>query len=101
MKMKVNFHNQTNEDVKEHIKVIKKAFRKIKNKNQMEIIFVRPETIKDLNKTYRNINEETDVLSFVNDEEESKSLGDVFISLNRAMNKPKSLVIPLKEKLHF
>lgn len=99
--MKVNFHNQTNEDVKEHIKVIKKAFRKIKNKNQMEIIFVRPETIKDLNKTYRNINEETDVLSFVNDEEESNSLGDVFISLNRAYEQAEKFGHTIKREIAF
>lgn len=99
--MKVNFHNQTDKDVSEHIKIIKKVFRKIKNKKQMEIIFVSPETIKDLNNTFRKINEETDVLSFVNDEEKSKSLGDVFISLNRAYEQAEKFGHTIKREVAF
>lgn len=99
--MKVNFHNQTEKDVKEHIKIIKKAFRQIKNKSQMEIIFVSPETIKDLNNTFRNINEETDVLSFVNDDESIKSIGDVFISLNRAYEQAEKFGHTIKREVAF
>src|SRR5690554_645762 len=101
MKMKVNFHNQTDKDVREHLKTIKKVFRKIKNKNQMEIIFVSPETIKDLNNTYRSINEETDVLSFVNDEEDTNSLGDIFISLNRAYEQAEMFGHTIKREVAF
>lgn len=89
--MKINFHNQTSYDVKGYIKIIKKALKKqknISNKNTMEIIFTNHEIIKNLNNNYRNINKTTDVLSFINDSDE-KSLGDVFINVDQAINQAK------------
>lgn len=81
--MRVNFHNQTELDVKGYIKTIKKVFRKIKSKQTMEIVFVTPEQIRKLNSQYRNIDKPTDVLSFVNDNFD-KSLGDIFINIKQA-----------------
>lgn len=82
--MKVNFHNNTNLNVKEYIKTIKKALKKEKCTSSMEVIFVSNEEIKSINKMYREIDEVTDVLSFINDDLDNKSLGDIFIAVDRA-----------------
>lgn len=98
--MRVNFHNQTDLDVKKHIKVIRKVFRKIKNKNSMELVFVTPEAIKELNNKYRNKDYATDVLSFENDDN-TKSLGDIFINLNRAYEQAESYGHSIKREVAF
>jgi probable rRNA maturation factor len=82
--VKINLHNQTSEDIKEIKKLLKKIFRPIKNKNNMQIIFVTQEEIRELNKNFRNIDKSTDVLSFPNDDETDNSVGDIFISIEQA-----------------
>ncbi|PKK99470.1 MAG: rRNA maturation RNase YbeY [Tenericutes bacterium HGW-Tenericutes-2] len=82
--MKINLYNQTSEDIKEIKKLLKKVFRSIKQKNNMQIIFVSQEEIRELNKNFRNIDKSTDVLSFPNDDELDSSIGDVFISIEQA-----------------
>lgn len=82
--MKVNIHNQTNDEVKQVEKLLKKVFRTIKEKLSMEIVFVTLDQIHKMNVDYRQIDRPTDVLSFVNDDPSIKSLGDIFISLEKA-----------------
>jgi len=83
-KMKLNYFNQTNENVEEAIKLIKSIFKKIKDKNEMQVVFVSLEQIHELNKTYRQVDKPTDVLSFPNDGLDDCSLGDIFICLDKA-----------------
>ena len=83
--MKINFYNQTKYEVKSYKKIIKKALKKQKSKESIEIVFVDNEEIQRLNKFYRNIDKVTDVLSFPNNEIETKSLGDVFINVDQAI----------------
>lgn len=82
--MKIKLFNQTNQDTKTHKKFLKKLFRKVKDPLTMQIIFVNQQQIKDLNSQYRQLEHPTDVLSFVNDNPEDQTLGDVFISLEQA-----------------
>lgn len=82
--MKVNIHNQTNDDVKAVEKLLKKIFKTIKEKLSMEVVFVTLDQIHKMNQDYRQIDRPTDVLSFINDDESIKSLGDIFISLEQA-----------------
>jgi probable rRNA maturation factor len=82
--MKVNIHNQTSDEVKQVEKLLKKVFRTIKEKLSMEIVFVTLDQIHKMNVDYRQIDRPTDVLSFVNDDPSIKSLGDIFISLEKA-----------------
>jgi len=89
--MKVNLHNQTTQDIKEIKKLLLNIFKNVSDKMSMEIILVDNEIIKHLNKTYRNIDNPTDVLSFPNDDESIKSLGDVFISIDKAIEQAKEL----------
>lgn len=88
--MKINIHNQTDLDIKPLEKLLKRIFRKIKQKKSMELIFVMPNEMKQLNLTYRNMDKTTDVLSFINDDVSIKSFGDVFINLNQAFDQARS-----------
>jgi probable rRNA maturation factor len=82
--MRINLHNQTKKDVKEIKKLLTSLFKTIDEKLSVEIIIVDNLMIQNLNKTYRNIDKATDVLSFPNDDEQIKSLGDIFISIEKA-----------------
>ena len=81
--MKVEFHNQTEENVTKVKTLIRKIFKTIENDKNMQIIFVSKEEIQSINKTYRQKDKVTDVISFPNDEMED-SVGDIFICLDRA-----------------
>lgn len=83
--MKVNFYNETKYEIKSYKKIIKKALKKQRSKQSIEIIFVDDEEIQRINSFYRQIDKPTDVLSFPNDDEYGKSLGDVFINIDRAI----------------
>ena len=50
----------------------------------MQIIFVDNDQIREINKTYRNLDKPTDVISFPNDDDKDDSLGDIFISIEQA-----------------
>jgi probable rRNA maturation factor len=82
--MKFNIHNQTDEDIKDIKKLLKKVFRSVKEKKNMQIIFVTQSEIHELNRNYRQIDMPTDVLSFENDDEHDTSIGDIFISIEQA-----------------
>jgi probable rRNA maturation factor len=82
--MKFNLHNQTGEDIKEIKKLLKMIFKSVKEKKNMQIILVTPDQIHELNKTYRQIDKPTDVLSFENDDVDDTSIGDIFISIEQA-----------------
>lgn len=82
--MKVNIHNQTELSIKEIKKVLNKVFKTVDDPSSMEIICVTQEMIHQMNLKFRNIDRPTDVLSFVNDDQDIKSLGDIFISLEQA-----------------
>jgi probable rRNA maturation factor len=92
--LNINFVNETNEKIKELNKLkrlIKFSIKYMKLNNiEMGIIFVDNNRIKELNKSYRNIDRETDVITFrLEDYEEVKYgkvkvLGDIYISLDKA-----------------
>ena len=88
--MKINIHNQTDLDIKPLHKLVKRIFRQIKQKKSMELIFVMPNEMRQINQQYRHVDKTTDVLSFINDDPNSKSLGDVFININQAFDQAKS-----------
>lgn len=82
--MRIKLYNQTDVEIKEVSKLLKKVFKKVKEKKNMSIIFVSLEQIQELNKNYRQIDKVTDVLSFPNDDPNDKTLGDIFISMDKA-----------------
>ena len=91
--MRVDFYNNTDENVFKYIHEMKKLFRNFNSKKYFSIIFVDEDEIKELNKNYRKIDKVTDVISFANcDDEEmqnSKDLGEIFICVKRAYDQAK------------
>lgn len=88
------FSNETKEKI-EHInelkKLVKYATKYVKQDNiEFGVIFVDNNKIRELNKNYRNIDKETDVITFrLEDYEEvmcgdMKILGDIYISTEKA-----------------
>ncbi|BCR35539.1 rRNA maturation RNase YbeY [Mariniplasma anaerobium] len=82
--MKINIHNQTDESIKEVKLVLNKVFKTVDDPSSMEIILVTQEMIHQMNLKFRDIDRPTDVLSFINDDQDIESLGDIFISLEQA-----------------
>ncbi len=81
--MKIQLHNQTKEDIKEIKDILQSIFKPIKQEKNVQIIFLEQQAIHDMNMNYRQIDRPTDVLSFINDEDDD-SLGDIFISIEQA-----------------
>lgn len=85
--LKINIFNQYNDD-KEYDKIINKIlksaykFLKLKEKMVVNVILVNNDSIREMNQNYRNIDKETDVLSFENDGYTSE-IGDIFISVDK------------------
>lgn len=91
--MKIGLFNETNEDLDEYFKIVKKVLKKglkILNidKCEFNIIIVDNDYIHKLNKEYRGIDRETDVISFALEDDktfnlENRVLGDIYISIDR------------------
>jgi len=82
--MKIKIFNQTEEKIGQIKRLLKKVFKRVDEDQHIQIIFVTSNSICELNKTYRNIDKPTDVLSFPNDDELDDTLGDIFISIEQA-----------------
>ena len=98
MKLKIYFDNaQNKENVGYKLKILIRHaiiaaldYERFENDCEISVSFTDNEGIRELNKTYRNIDRATDVLSFpmINDDDlkadTELTLGDVVISLERA-----------------
>lgn len=89
----IGYYNQTKETIEELKEIesfIQYATKKLKLKNAIfNIIIVDNNEIKKINKEYRNIDRETDVISFALEEGQSidmdfRILGDIYISIDKA-----------------
>ena len=91
----IEIFNNTNENIEEISimkKVLEKALKKEKIKNlTFNIILVDNDYIHKINKEYRNIDRETDVITFALEDENTvqlpnsdRVLGDIYISLDKA-----------------
>lgn len=77
---------------------------------EVSVRFVDNEQIKELNNTYRNIDRETDVLSFplgengeydINHDTGAKMLGDIVISMEKAVEQAELYNHPLQREVSF
>lgn len=77
---------------------------------EVSVRFVDNEQIRELNKEYRNIDRETDVLSFplgengvydINHDTGAKLLGDIVISMEKAMEQAELYNHPLQREIGF
>ena len=107
----VTFSNETNEKV-EYLSDLKKLVKYAKEYMKLGniefgVIFVDNNEIHELNKTYRNIDRETDVITFrLADYEEvvvdgTTILGDIYISLDKAHSQAEEYGHSYKRELLF
>ena len=92
--MKIEIFNETKENLDEYIDTIKKVLVHGLDKLKVgdvtfNIIFVNNDYIHKLNKEYRNIDRETDVITFALEHDktfnpEERILGDIYISIDKA-----------------
>ena len=91
----IEIFNNTNENIEEIStvkEVLERGLKKEKLKNvSFNIILVDNEYINKLNKDYRNIDRETDVITFALEDDDSvilpdsdRILGDIYISIDKA-----------------
>ena len=71
----------------------------VKENKLLNVVICDNEMIKSYNKTYRNIDKETDVLSFPSDED--GELGDILISIDKAKAQAIEYGHTLKRELSF
>jgi len=66
---------------------------------EVSLAFVSGSDIKKLNKQYRNKNQETDILSFIGDDE--NFLGEIIICYSKIKEQSKKRKVSIKEELVF
>ena len=109
---KVEIFVQVKEDIKELDtvkKVLESAIKKEKLENvSFNLIIVDNKYIHELNKTYRNIDRETDVITFALEDEDSiiipdneRILGDIYISIDKAKAQAEEYGHSLLRELSF
>ena len=109
---KVIFNNLTEENVEEESlleEVLMFAMKKEKLDNtSFDVIFVDNSYIHELNKNYRNIDRETDVITFALEDDDTiingsgeRILGDIYISLDKAHSQAKEYGHSFKRELSF
>jgi probable rRNA maturation factor len=99
--MEVNYFNQQTEDTNHFEVILDRIFSEIEGTKSMQVIFVDNTQIHEINKTYRNVDKPTDVISFPNDEIEDDSIGDIFISLDQAKLQAKDYGHSIEREIGF
>ncbi len=108
----IEIFKEVEEDIKELDtveKVLYSAIEKEKLENvSFNLIIVDNEYIHELNKTYRNIDRETDVITFALEDEdtiilpgEERILGDIYISIDKAKSQAAEYGHSLLRELSF
>ncbi len=97
---KIEIFNQTNDDIKELDTVkevlLKACDKEILDNTSFNVIIVDNNYIHELNKKYRDIDKETDVITFALEDDNSlvlpeniRVLGDIYISIDKARSQAK------------
>ncbi len=103
--------NETDEkiDIEEEKKLIEFALKHENLTNvTFNVIFVDSKTIRELNKNYRNIDRETDVISFALEDGEGninfefgRLLGDIYICVSKMKDQAKEYGHSIKREMGF
>ena len=109
--MKIEIFNETKDNLDEYIDTIKKVLvhglDKLKvGEVTFNIIFVNNDYIHKLNKQYRNIDRETDVITFALEDDKTfnpveRILGDIYISIDKAKSQSVEYGHSLERELCF
>jgi len=109
---KFKIYNETDHKLKKEIKYMRKVLKYAAKREGLyntyfNVIIVDNPYIKKINKEYRNIDKETDVISFalLDDEREVEGdkviLGDIYISIDKAISQSKEYGHSLVRELCF
>ena len=107
----IEMFNETNEKIDEIVDLkdfIDYSVKYLKIDNPyFNIIFIDNEKIRQINKEYRNIDKETDVISFALEDDKTfntdkfRFLGDIYISIDKAKSQAKDYGHSLKREICF
>ena len=110
--MEIEIFNETNEDISLYLKDLKEFLENVsKDENLDNIIFnviiIDNDRIREINKKYRGIDKETDVISFALEDDKTMTLdgvrvlGDIYISLDKARSQAEEYGHSFKRELSF
>lgn len=109
--MEIGFFNETNINLYNELKTVKKVLKHGLEKLNIDeavfnVIIVDNDYIHKLNKEYRNIDRETDVITFALEDDktfnpEIRILGDVYISIDKAKSQSEEYGHSLLRELSF
>ena len=109
--MEIEMFNETEVDLKKELKIVHKVLvhglKKLRiDEAIFNVIIVNNEYIHKLNREYRNINRETDVITFALEDDKTfnpdiRILGDVYISIDKAKSQSKEYGHSLLRELCF
>jgi len=109
--MEIGLFNQTERELDEYFVVIKKVLEHGLNKLDVldaifNVIIVDNNYIHELNRTYRNIDRETDVITFALFDDKTFNpvenvLGDIYISIDKAISQSEEYDHSLERELCF
>lgn len=109
--MEIGLFNETEKDLENELKIINEVLIHGLNKLQINdvefnVIIVDNEYIHQLNKEYRNIDRETDVITFALEDDktfnpEERVLGDIYISIDKAISQSEEYGHSLKREISF
>ncbi|MBP5679387.1 MAG: rRNA maturation RNase YbeY [Bacilli bacterium] len=112
MDNKIEIFVQVKEEIQE-LETVEKVLYSAMEKEQLKntsfnVIIVDNDYIHELNKTYRNIDRETDVITFALEDEDTivvpgdeRILGDIYISIDKAKEQAKEYGHSLLRELSF
>ncbi len=99
--MRVNIFSELGtREIKAEVKLLTQLFKTIDDTKTLQIILADNAYLHNLNKQYRNIDRPTDVISFP-DELDEQSCGDIFISLDKALEQAKEYEHSYERELCF
>lgn len=109
--MEIGLFNETERDLENELNLINDvlvhSLKKLKiDKVEFNVIIVDNEYIHKLNKEYRNIDRETDVITFALEDDKTfnpmeRVLGDVYISIDKAISQSEEYGHSLKREIAF
>ena len=110
--MEIEVFNETEENLTEECEKLKEFLVQVAKDEKLDniiynVIIINNEKIREINREYRNIDRETDVISFALEDEKSfnrtdiRVLGDIYISIDKARSQALDYGHSFKREIDF
>lgn len=110
--MNIEVFNETSHDIEKEMIELKQFLENVAKDEQLgngefNVIIVDNEKIKQINKEYRKIDRETDVISFALEDDKTfvmegyRILGDIYISIDKALDQAREYGHSFKREFSF